>query len=110
MAPNSVIDFPVNLNGEMIVAGDYTGHIVVTSGDKKWEWKEDFTVTQDDADKYNAQDVSLVQDRGINWKLIALIVGGVLGMLLIIYLAVRSVSKKKKKGKNKKKNTKKQKK
>ncbi|WP_086314607.1 hypothetical protein A5821_002190 [Enterococcus sp. 7F3_DIV0205] len=105
MAPNSAMTFPVNLNGEAFVAGDYIGHIVVTAGDEKWEWRGKFKVTREDADKYNAEDVSLIQDRGINWKMIALIVGSILLILLAIYIITRTVSKKNqdKKKRNKKK-------
>ncbi|OJG25623.1 hypothetical protein RU98_GL000864 [Enterococcus caccae] len=92
MAPNSAITFPVNLNGESFVAGNYVGHILVTAGDKKWEWQEEFEVTQKEAEKYNAQDVSLVQDRGISWKIIVMIVVGVLGTLLVIYLIIHRIS------------------
>ncbi|MGX7243856.1 DUF916 and DUF3324 domain-containing protein [Enterococcus quebecensis] len=102
MAPNSMIDFPVSLNGEEFEAGDYTGHILITAGERKWEWKEDFKVTKEDAEKYNAQDVSLVQERGINWKMIAIIVGVILLVLIIIFSMVRVFSKKKKKQRNKK--------
>lgn len=103
MAPNSIIDFPVNLNGEMMQAGEYKGHIVITSGEQRWEWNEEFTVSNEDAAKYNAQDVSLTQERSINWKLIALIVGGLLVVLLIIYVVVRKMSKKKTSSKKKRK-------
>lgn len=106
MAPNSAMTFPINLNGEAIVAGDYEGHILVTAGDKKWEWREAFTVTRKDAEKYNAEDVSLIQDRGINWQMIALIAGGILILFLGIYLITRMVSKRKKKNNKKKKNKK----
>lgn len=109
MAPNSMIDFPLNLNGELMEAGDYTGHILVTSGNQKWEWKEDFKITQEEADKYNGQDVTLVQERGINWLMIGGIVGGALLVLGAIYAAVHFTSKKKKKQK-KSKNVKKSKK
>ncbi|MGM0219440.1 DUF916 and DUF3324 domain-containing protein [Enterococcus sp. AZ126] len=99
MAPNTQMTFPVNLNGEQFAPGDYDSHIVVTAGDKKWEWKESFSITQKDADKYNAQDVSLIQDRGINWVMIAMIAGGVLVLLFVIFIVVRTTSKKKKKKK-----------
>lgn len=103
MAPNSMIDFPVLMDGDRMEPGDYTAHILVTSGDRKWEWDHDFTITKEEADKYNAQDVSLVQERGIDWKLIAMIVGGVFVAFLVIFFIVRAVRKKGNKGKNKKK-------
>ncbi|MEI5993781.1 DUF916 and DUF3324 domain-containing protein [Candidatus Enterococcus mansonii] len=104
MAPNSMIDFPINLNGEPFEAGNYTSHILVTTDDKKWEWKEDFEVTNDEADKYNGQDVSLIQERGVNWKLIALIVSVVFILFIAVFSFVRYTANKKKK-KNKKKKT-----
>ncbi|WP_430603135.1 hypothetical protein IGJ02_000491 [Enterococcus sp. DIV0724b] len=104
MAPNSSIVFPINLNGESFVPGDYTAHVLVTAGDKSWKWEEDIKVTKDDADKYNNEDVSLIQDRGINWKVILIISGGILLVLLMIYLVIRVLSRRKKtKQKNRKK-------
>lgn len=103
MAPNSMINFPVEMNGERMEAGDYTGHILVKSNDKKWEWSDDFTITQKEADKYNAQDVTLVQERGVDWKLIALIVGGVFIVAIIVFVIIRVVKKKQKQKKKKKK-------
>ena len=105
MAPNSMIDFPIEMNGDRMEPGDYTAHILVTADDKKWEWTEDFTITDEEADKFNGQDVTLTQERGIDWKLIAMIVGGVIAVVVVIFLIVRTVQKKKtkkKKGKKRK--------
>ena len=71
MAPNSFIAFPVSMNGERMEAGDYTAHILVTADDGiKEEWTKDFTITKDEADKFNERDVGLVQEKGFDWKLI----------------------------------------
>lgn len=107
MAPNSSMTFPVNLNGESLISGDYVGQIFVTAGDKKWDWKEAFSITQKEADKYNAEDVSLIQDRGVNWRIILLIAGSILVVLVGIYLVVHlSATRKAKKKKRKKRNRK----
>nr|WP_269092742.1 DUF3324 domain-containing protein [Enterococcus sp. BWR-S5] len=110
MAPNSMINFPVELNGEAMVPGDYRAKISVKSGKGgSWQWDEAFTVTDEEAEKFNAQDLSLVQDPGLNWQLIAMIAGGVLGVLLVIFLIIHFIRKKKggnkkaKRKKNKKK-------
>ncbi|MCA5013658.1 MULTISPECIES: DUF916 and DUF3324 domain-containing protein [unclassified Enterococcus] len=105
VAPNSMVDFPVSLNGEKMVPGDYKAYIVASTKDKKWTWEEDFTITDEEADKYNDQDVNLVQEQGINWKLIAVIAGSVIVVAIIIFVVVRLVlsSKKNKKKKNRKK-------
>ena len=96
MAPTSMIDFPVLLNGERMEVGTYTGHIVVTSGDQTWSWTEDFEITKEDADKYNKQDVSVVQESGIDWLLILWIAGSVLGVLLLLFVSLHFYKKKKK--------------
>ncbi|MBP1044254.1 DUF916 and DUF3324 domain-containing protein [Vagococcus sp. BWB3-3] len=74
MAPNSFIEFPVSMNGEKMVNGDYSARILVTSQDQKWEWIEDFKITQKEADKFNQRDVSLVQEKGIDWRVVFLLV------------------------------------
>lgn len=107
MGPNNLIDFPVEMNGDRMEAGDYKAHILVTADDKKWEWTEDFTITDEEADKFNGQDVSLTQERGIDWKLIAMIVGGIIAVVVIIFIIVRSIQTKKMKNKKKKGNRKK---
>ncbi|MBL1229470.1 DUF916 and DUF3324 domain-containing protein [Enterococcus sp. BWB1-3] len=99
MAPNSYIDFPVTMNGDRMEPGKYKAHILVVSGEKRWEWTENFAIADEEADKFNGQDVSLVQERGIDWKLIAGIVGTALALLIVIFLIVHTVSNKKKKKK-----------
>lgn len=99
MAPNTLIDFPVEMNGDRMEPGDYTAHVLVTSGKEKWEWTEKFTITNDEADKFNSQDVSLTQERGINWVLIAIIVGAVIAVALIVFFIIRVVGKNKRKKK-----------
>lgn len=95
MAPNSFIDFPVSMNGERMVAGDYVANILVTSGDKKWKWTKDFNISDKDANKFNERDVGLVQEKGLDWKLIALIVVGILALIILIFVIIRIRNKKK---------------
>lgn len=97
MAPNSFIDFPVSMNGERMVAGDYVANILVTSGDKKWAWTEDFKISDEDANKFNERDVGLVQEKGLDWKLILLIVAGVLVIIIIIFIIIMILRKNKQK-------------
>ncbi|MHC5226686.1 DUF916 and DUF3324 domain-containing protein [Enterococcus sp. LJL99] len=102
MAPNSMIDFPLVMNGDQMEAGDYKAHIKVMSGEQKWEWDKEFKITKEDADKYNSQDVSLIQENGIDWKLIVLIAGLVFVVFLMIFFCIRYFNKKKSKKKKKK--------
>ncbi|MBO0439872.1 DUF916 and DUF3324 domain-containing protein [Candidatus Enterococcus ikei] len=102
MAPNTMINYAVSMNGEKMIPGDYQAHIKVTArGDKKWEWLEDFKITDEDADKFNDQDVSLLQEASFDWKLIAMCVGGVVTLGLIVFFAIRAFNKKSGKGKRK---------
>ncbi|WP_430597714.1 DUF916 and DUF3324 domain-containing protein [Enterococcus sp. AZ177] len=104
MAPNSMIDFPVSLNGEKMVAGDYRARVVVTADGEKWSWEEPFIITDEEADKFNQEDVSLLQENGINWVMIILIVSGVFLSIVAIFFVVKKLSNKpskKKKGKRK---------
>lgn len=96
MAPNSMINFPVLMNGDSMLPGDYTGHIIVTSGEKKWTWQENFKITKKEAEKYNKQDVSLIQEQGINWQLITFIVIGIIFLFILIFGTIHFINKKKK--------------
>ncbi|SJZ57330.1 protein of unknown function [Pilibacter termitis] len=94
MAPNSLLNFPVSMQGEAMTAGKYTAHIIARSEDKKWEWNEDFEITQEQAEKYNQEDVGLIQERGLDWKLIVIIVVAILLLFLLIFLVIRRRRKK----------------
>lgn len=102
MAPNSKINFPISMNGEKMVPGNYRAHVLVTAKTgEKWEWEEEFTITDEEADKFNQEDVSLLQENRINWQLIVIIVLGVLVVIVIIFAIVRLMNKKKNKKKRK---------
>lgn len=101
IAPHSQMDFFVSMNGERMVEGDYTAKVLVTINDKKWEETLNFVITKEEADKYNKRDVGLVQDRGLDWKLVAYIVGGVLLVVIITFVVVKQVMKKRTQGSKK---------
>lgn len=104
MAPNSFISFPISMNGEKMEAGKYKAEIVIKSGDQRWDWSEEFDINSKEARKFNARDVSLVQEKSINWRLIMVIVFGVLLLIVIIFYGFRIFRKtKNKKQKQKKK-------
>lgn len=97
MAPNSFIRFPVNLNGEQMVNGDYVAKILVTSTNQKWEWTDEFEITKKEADKFNERDVGLVQEKGLDWKLIGMLVGASLLFIISIFILITFLRKKKEK-------------
>lgn len=57
MAPNSNFNFGVPWGMEPIKPGNYTMHIAAQSGDKKWKWDEDFTISASEANKVNKKSV-----------------------------------------------------
>lgn len=96
MAPNTFIDFPISLNGEKMVAGNYRAKIVITTKNGgRWSWEEAFTIKDEEADKFNDQDLSLVQENGNGWKWMALIVAILLLLFLFVYLIIYFIRKKK---------------
>lgn len=105
-APNSQLDFYVSMNGEQMVVGDYTADVLVTIGDQKWEKSLDFTITKEEADKYNKRDVGLVQDRGLDWKLVAWIVVGGVSVVILIFGLTKVMGKAKKSRETKESNSK----
>lgn len=94
MAPNTFITFPVSMNGERMTAGTYVADILVTSGDQRWEWSQEFEITEEDAAKYNERDVGLVQEAGLDWTLIALVVAGILLVMVTSFIGIRWFRKK----------------
>lgn len=97
MAPNSYINFPVSMNGDRMEAGNYTAHVKAYAGGQTWEFTEDFEITEEEAEEFNQLDVALVQDRGVDWRIIAGIVGGVVVLLLVAFLIMQQRKKNKQK-------------
>lgn len=55
-APNTIFDLFVPMEGKGYEAGDYVLTGSITSGENKWPIKETFTVTREQANKYNEDD------------------------------------------------------
>ncbi|MHC5250263.1 DUF916 and DUF3324 domain-containing protein [Enterococcus sp. LJL90] len=104
MAPNSFIDFPISMAGSQMEPGQYTAHVNAYIGDQKWEWHENFEISEKEANEYNERDAGLVQERGIDWRLIATIVIGFIALVgIIFFIVTRRKNKKKKLAKKSKK-------
>lgn len=97
VAPNSVIDFPVSLNGEAMVAGDYVAQITAVSNEKEWSWTKEFTITKKQADKFNQDDLGIIEKPGINWIMIVAVAAGILILIIMVYMIIRQMKKQKKK-------------
>ena len=95
MAPNSQITVPISMEGDEMKAGDYRAHILVKVGKQQWEWTEAFTITKEEADKFNQEDVGVIQERGVDWKLIAMIAAGGIVLALLLFVGIQQLHKKK---------------
>ncbi|WP_256924788.1 DUF916 and DUF3324 domain-containing protein [Candidatus Enterococcus mansonii] len=101
MAPNSVLNYSLSMEGQSMIPGTYRAHVVASVGEKKWEWMESFKITKEEADKFNREDIGLDQNRGFDWKLVAKIVGSVFAFFLGAFFLIRFIISRRKKTKRK---------
>lgn len=81
MAPNSQIAFPIPIPTNKIKAGEYTGTVTVLINAKKWEWTDDFSVSEKEAQKINNQSISQVNQAPPFWLLIIVILAVIVGLV-----------------------------
>ncbi|MHC5373370.1 DUF916 and DUF3324 domain-containing protein [Enterococcus sp. LJL120] len=89
IAPNSFLDYPISLGGDRYRAGDYLANVSLTSDQGSWNWTQEFTITEDLETELNEQDVSLVQEQGVNWLFVATIGGGLFIVIVLVYVIIR---------------------
>lgn len=99
MAPNSHFHFPISLQGDRFVAGEYLLKMTATSGEEEWSWEREFTIQTDEARSFNRADVTI--DTSTNWWMIGAIILVVLLLGVIMYLLIQK--KKEQTSKNSKK-------
>lgn len=93
MAPNSNFSYPISLKGEKLKAGKYTLEMKAKSMGQTWNFKKDFEIKADEAEKLNKEDVTVNDDEeGPNLLIIGILI---LVALLIISLILVILSKKK---------------
>ncbi|MBO0477334.1 DUF916 and DUF3324 domain-containing protein [Vagococcus sp. DIV0080] len=93
-APNSNFNFDISWESQPFRSGDYTLFMTAESKatGQKWEWKEDFKITADEAKKLNEKAIDLDKDN----KWLYIIIGLILLLILIIlYIVYRKVKKNK---------------
>ena len=93
MGPNNQMDFPVPLNGGNLVAGEYEAHVKATSGERNWSWDQAFTVTDEDVQKANQQNLGDGGNKGINWLLVSGLIAGILLVGVGVFLVVRRMNR-----------------
>lgn len=94
MAPNSQIFFPVLLNGEAMIPGNYHSRIILsTISGGEWEWETEFTITENEARHFNDQDVSLILEQGISKKMLVVIIVSFLILGVALYVVIKETYK-----------------
>lgn len=96
MAPNSFIDYPISMGNDRMEAGMYTAHVTAYAQGLQWDWTGDFEITEEEANAFNERDVGLQQDRSLDWRMIAAIVGGFLFVVVLTFLVVRRIQARRK--------------
>ena len=80
-APSSTMQFPIPLNGLPFEAGEYTMRIRAISPDEEWDLAYDFEITAEEAQRLNAEDVTLELD-GFPWGMM------LIGLALLLFVLV----------------------
>lgn len=91
IAPNSLFDYPTQLNGKSLAAGKYLMDLKLVSGNDKWHFKQTFVIEGAQARSLNKNDVTIKHDYTL-WFIIA---GVVLLLLIILFIILRLKKKEK---------------
>lgn len=94
IAPNSNFDFPIYLGTNPFAAGKYTVHVFASAlGGYEWNFSSDFTISKDDAEKFNQ--LSIIElDQIDNNHLYLWIISIVVVIILIILFIIFKNNKK----------------
>lgn len=110
IAPNSIFDLPIPLNGEPFKAGTYEFKGTATQKEKIWHFDKKFQITSKEANNYNKKDVSVKKETIFENRLVLLLISLLVLLLLIllfllfrIYKRKRTVKKRKELQRKKKK-------
>ncbi|MGX7013427.1 DUF916 and DUF3324 domain-containing protein [Vagococcus silagei] len=98
MAPNSTFELPMDLKNEAFEPGEY--HVVIkakaTEVKKSWTLEQDFTISKEEAKKFNQS--SVAADKGMSTTMIILITilscFALVGVIIIGYLIIKKRKKK----------------
>ena len=85
MVPHSNFAFPIPLNGESFVPGNYVLHLQANSGELKWEWTRSFEVDDHISKTFNRQDITIPSQNNY-WVLVSIF----LVILLLLVLFIRN--------------------
>lgn len=95
MAPNTIMDYPILLNGKELKPGNYTLHSTVKSKDGKWNFSKNFKISAEQAENYNKKDVT-IEKKDHTWLYVGIGIGAILVVTIIILLILLLRKKKNK--------------
>lgn len=97
VAPNSYIDFPVELKNQAFEPGKYKAVVEATDVlGQKWNFEKEFTIEKNKAEELNKESVTDVEPKKDN-TLLYIIIGALVFILLIIIIVLITRSRKHKK-------------
>ncbi|WP_348921150.1 DUF916 and DUF3324 domain-containing protein [Enterococcus rotai] len=90
MAPNSIMELPIFLEGQKVTAGEYTADIKMTTkkSGESWHWTNNFTFSKIEAEQINKQE-SLQKESPRNywrWIIGIVVILLVISSLFLLYL------------------------
>lgn len=88
MAPNSNFDFAIMWDNERLKAGEYTLSLKASSGEKKWEFNKNFTITMEESNKINNKAVDLPEEEKTYWLYIIIILLIIILILLAVFIMI----------------------
>lgn len=89
MAPNTSFNYPIQLNGKKLEAGEYRISMDASSSKKKWHFEKEFKIASDTARNLNQKDVTIKKNNPF-W-----VIGiGIALLVLILAISLRYWDKK----------------
>lgn len=88
MVPHSNFAFPIPLNGESFVPGNYVLHLQANSGELKWEWTRSFEVDDHISKTFNRQDIT-IPSQNKYWVLVSIFL--VILLLLVLFMLTATI-------------------
>lgn len=86
MAPNSNFYYGISTNETAFKSGEYTLELVATADKKKFEWTQDFKISEDEADNFNKDAILIDEPVNNIWMWVSFIAGGICTVLSILYI------------------------
>ena len=95
IAPNSLFDLPISLDGKPFEAGTYIFKGSASQKEKNWQFEKTFQITSKEAENYNKKDVSIPKETLFDNRLVLVLMGLLFLLLLFLFFLLFRIHKKK---------------